>query len=101
MDNFFGNLATFLGGVLGGGVGFIVIAIVVLALMIPLVLWTRDSRAPVKHSGLERFAASLDKPDEGYNDVLPNEPENQETREPYIEEKNERSRSTGPRPIGT
>jgi hypothetical protein len=71
MSDFLGNLGTFLGGVLGGGIGFLVIAIVIIAVLIPLIFWTHDSRAPVKHSGLERFRASLNKPDEGYDDRIP------------------------------
>lgn len=71
MEEFFGNLATFLGGVLGGGIGFVVIALVILAVLIPIAFWTHDSKAPVRHSGLERFRASLNKADEGYDDRIP------------------------------
>lgn len=73
MEEFFGSLATFLGGALGGGVGFLVIALIILVLFVPLALWTHDSKAPVRHSGLERFRASLNTPDEGYNDNIPDE----------------------------
>jgi hypothetical protein len=75
MEEFFGSLATFFGGVLGGGVGFLVIAMIILVLLIPLALWTHDSKAPVRHSGLERFRASLNKADDGYNDKIPDRDE--------------------------
>ncbi len=80
MEEFFGNLATFLGGAIGGGVGFLVIAIIILVLLIPLALWTHDSRAPVRHSGLERFRASLNTADEGYNDNIPDKVSSEENR---------------------
>ena len=75
MDNFLGNLATFFGGVLGGGVGFLILAVVFLLIVIPLAMWTHDRNAPVKHTGLERFSASLNTPDEGYSDNIPGKDE--------------------------
>jgi hypothetical protein len=69
MNEFAGNLSTLLFGVVGGAIGFIVIGFIILVLFLPIVVWLR--RSELQHSGLERFAASLDTPDEGFDDLLP------------------------------
>lgn len=71
MGDFFGNLATLLGGVGGILVGFLLIALVFIAAFLPILFWWRQSGPTVRHTGLERFAASLNTPDEGYEDRIP------------------------------
>lgn len=71
MEDFFGNLATFLGGAVGGGIGFLILAVVILIGFIPLAVYMKQT--PTKHTGLESFSASLDKPDQGWNDRIPDD----------------------------
>jgi hypothetical protein len=80
MDNFLGHLSTFVGGVVGGGVGFLFLGLVLLAVIIPIAMWTHDKNAPVKHTGLERFRASLDTPDVGYSDRIPTKQDSEDER---------------------
>lgn len=71
MSDFFGNLATAIGGVGGMLVGFALFAIVFAVALVPFLFWMRNpDRRTRRRTGLERFAASLDTPDEGYKDRL-------------------------------
>lgn len=83
MDDFFGNLATFLGGAVGGGIGFLILAFVILIGFIPLAIYMKQT--PTRHTGLESFSASLDKPDQGWNDRFPEDiemPQSEQNQDP-------------------
>ncbi len=71
MGDILGNLATIFGGVGGMLVGFAILALVFAIAFIPFLFWLRNPDRRVRHTGLESFAASLDIPDEGYDDRLP------------------------------
>lgn len=71
MEDFVGTLATSFGGVGGAVVGFVLFALVFLGALLPLFFMARNPNRRMTHTGLERFAASLDTPDEGYHDRIP------------------------------
>lgn len=70
MIEFLANLTTLVVGVIGGAIGFILGGVILVILFVPVLFYVRD-RAPARHSGLSRFAASLDHPDEGVDDRIP------------------------------
>ncbi|MCM2281099.1 MAG: hypothetical protein NDI61_04560 [Bdellovibrionaceae bacterium] len=71
MGDFFGNLSVIFGGVGGMLIGFLLLALVFVVAFLPFLFWLRRPERPVQHTGLEHFAASLDTPDEGYDDRIP------------------------------
>ncbi len=94
MGDILGNFATVLGGVGGILIGFAILALVFVVAFLPLLFWLRNPDRRERHTGLERFAASLNTPDEGYDDRIPLADDGERGRGQGV------ARSTAPPPDG-